>query len=421
MRLPSGFVRHSSEGTGNRMTETALKAPFPVSENVARMQPSSTLAAMQAAIALRQEGHDVVDFGPGEPDFDTPAHIKEAAARAIQAGQTKYTPTGGTKKFQESVAGYYEREFGARVNPSEVSATAGGKQGIFNAVVTLCGPGDDVLIPKPYGVTFPEIATFAGARPVFIETEETGFQLTAEQVESAITPKTKLIIINSPSNPSGRVIPPAEFERILRVTAERGVYVVSDECYLKFVYEPAEVFSAATLGPELRGRLCIAGSFSKTYAMTGWRIGYTIAPAAWTREMAKVQSHSTSNPSSISQAAAVAAFDSPQDCVGVMLAEYRERRDWLVKALGTVPGLGCAEPEGAFYAFPCVRGCFGGGIKTSADFADRLLREAHTVVTDGAGFGVAGYIRMSYATSMERLEEGLARIRRVTEKYAKEQ
>jgi aspartate aminotransferase len=400
------------------MTETALKPPFPVAGNVARMQPSSTLAAMQAAIALRGEGHDVVDFGPGEPDFDTPAHIKEAAARAMQAGQTKYTPTGGTKKFQESVAGYYDREFAAPVNAAEVMATAGGKQGIFNAVVTLCGPGDDVLIPKPYWVTFPEIATFAGARPVFIETEETGFQLTAEQVESAITPRTKLIIINSPSNPSGRVIPPAEFERIMRVVAERGVYAVSDECYLRFVYEPAEVFSAATLAPELRERLCIAGSFSKTYAMTGWRIGYTIAPAAWTREMAKVQSHSTSNPSSISQAAAIAAFDSEQTRVGEMLAEYRKRRDWLVGAIEKIPGLGCAQPEGAFYVFPCVRGCLGGEIETSADFADRLLREAHTVVTDGAGFGVEGYIRISYATSMERLEEGIRRVRRVAEKYA---
>ncbi|MFL6335633.1 MAG: pyridoxal phosphate-dependent aminotransferase [Pyrinomonadaceae bacterium] len=397
---------------------TAIKTSFPVSPNVARMQPSSTLAAMQAAIALRHEGHDVVDFGPGEPDFDTPAHIKEAAARAMQAGQTKYTPTGGTKKFQETVAAYYEREFGVRVNPSEVVATAGGKQGIFNAVVTLCGAGDDVLIPKPYWVTFPEIATFAGARPVYIETEETGFQLTAEQVEAAITPHTKLIIINSPSNPSGRVIPPAEFERIMRVVAARGIYAVSDECYLKFVYEPAEVFSAATLAPELRERLCIAGSFSKTYAMTGWRIGYTIAPAAWTREMSKVQSHSTSNPSSISQAAAVAAFESSQDCVGEMLAEYRRRRDWLMGALAEIQGLGCAQPEGAFYVFPCVSGCLGGELKTSADFADRLLREAHTVVTDGAGFGAEGYVRISYATSMERLEEGIRRIRRVAEKYA---
>ncbi len=401
------------------MTETALKTSFPVAPNVARMRPSSTLAAMQAAIALRNEGHDVVDFGPGEPDFDTPEHIKEAAAAAMRAGQTKYTPTSGTKQFQESVAGYYEREFGARVGASEVMATAGGKQGIFNAVVTLCGPGDEVLIPKPYWVTFPEIVNFAGATPVYIDTEETGFQLTAEQVAAAVTPRTKLLIVNSPSNPSGRVIPGREFERILRVAAERGVYVVSDECYLRFVYEPAEVFSAAMLDAGLRERLCIAGSFSKTYAMTGWRIGYTIAPAAWTKEMSKVQSHSTSNPSSISQAAAVAAFESSQDCVGGMLTEYRRRRDWLVGALGEVPGLGCARPEGAFYVFPCVRGCFGGEIKTSADFADRLLREAHTVVTDGAGFGVEGYIRISYATSMERIEEGFARIRRLAEKYAR--
>ncbi|HEY0170930.1 MAG TPA: pyridoxal phosphate-dependent aminotransferase [Pyrinomonadaceae bacterium] len=400
------------------MTETATQTGFRAAPNVARMQPSSTLAAMQAAMALRAEGHDVVDFGPGEPDFDTPEHIKEAAAAAMRAGQTKYTPTGGTRRLQEAVAGYYEREFGARVDPREVTATAGGKQGIFNAVVTLCGPGDEVLIPKPYWVTFPEIVTFAGATPVFIDTEETGFQLTAAQVARAVTPRTRLIIVNSPSNPSGRVIPPREFEAVMRVVEERGIYAVSDECYLRFVYEPAEVFTAATLAPELRERLCIAGSFSKTYAMTGWRIGYAIAPAAWASEMNKVQSHSTSNPSSISQAAAIAAFESSQECVGVMLAEYRKRRDWLIEALRAVPGLGCAEPEGAFYAFPCVRGCFGGEIKTSADFADRLLREAHTVVTDGAGFGVDGYIRISYATSMERLEEGLTRIRRVAEKYA---
>jgi aspartate aminotransferase len=400
------------------MAETATEVTFKASPNVARMQPSSTLAAMQAALALKSEGFDVVDLGPGEPDFDTPAHIKLAAAEAMRAGQTKYTPTAGTRRLQQAIVGYYEREFGARVEPSEVTATAGGKQAIFNAVTTLCGPGDEVLIPKPYWVTFPEIVTFAGATPVYIDTEETGFHLTAEQVAASVTPRTKLIIINSPSNPSGRVIAPREFERVMETVAERGIYAVSDECYLRFVYEPAEVFSAATLAPELRARLCIAGSFSKTYAMTGWRIGYSIAPAAWTREMNKVQSHSTSNPSSISQAAATAAFESSQECVGVMLAEYRRRRDWLVKALSDVPGLGCVEPEGAFYVFPDVRGCLRGELKTSADFADRLLKEAHTVVTDGAGFGCEGFVRMSYATSMERLEEGVSRIRRVAGKYA---
>jgi aspartate aminotransferase len=400
------------------MAETATEVSFKPSPNVARMQPSSTLAAMQAAMNLRASGVDVVDLGPGEPDFDTPAHIKEAGAEAMRAGQTKYTPTGGTRKLQEAIAAYYEREFGAGVNPSEVMATAGGKQAIFNAVVTLCGAGDEVLIPKPYWVTFPEIVNFAGATPVYIDTEATGFHLNAEEVSAAITPRTKLLIVNSPSNPSGRVIAPEEFRKIMEVTAERGVYVVSDECYLRFVYPPAEVFTAATLAPELRERLCIAGSFSKTYAMTGWRIGYSIAPAAWTREMNKVQSHSTSNPSSISQAAAIAAFNSSQECVSEMLAEYTRRRDWLIKALRDVPGFRCLEPEGAFYVFPDVRGCYGNGVKSSADFTDRLLQEAQTVVTDGAGFGCDGYIRMSYATSMERLEEGVSRIRRVADKYA---
>lgn len=400
------------------MAETVREFSFSPPANVARMQPSSTLAAMQAALAMKSAGVDVVDFGAGEPDFDTPEHIKEAAAEAMRAGQTKYTPTAGTRKLQEAIVGYYEREFGARLDAGEVMATAGGKQAIFNAVVTLCGEGDEVLIPKPYWVTFPEIATFAGARPVFINTEQTGFQLTAEQVAEAITPRTRLIIINSPSNPSGRVISPAEFRKIMEVCAERGVYVVSDECYLRFVYTPAEVYTAATLPAELRAHLCIAGSFSKTYAMTGWRIGYSVAPAAWTREMNKVQSHSTSNPSSISQAAAVAAFTSSQGCVAEMLAEYRRRRDWLIPALQAVPGFDCPEPEGAFYAFPSVRGCYGDEVKTSADFADKLLKEAQTVVTDGAGFGVDGFIRISYATSMDRLEEGVTRIRRVAEKYA---
>jgi aspartate aminotransferase len=400
------------------MAETKTQADFKPSANVERMQPSSTLAAMQAAVAMRAAGVDVVDFGPGEPDFDTPEHIKQAAAEAMRAGQTKYTPTAGTRKLQESIVGYYEREFGARLDAGEVMATAGGKQAIFNAVVTLCGPGDEVLIPKPYWVTFPEIVTFAGATPVFIDSETTGFQLTAEQVAEAITPRTKLIIINSPSNPSGRVIPPREFEKIMETVAARGIYVVSDECYLRFVYPPAEVFTAATLPAELRARLCIAGSFSKTYAMTGWRIGYSVAPAAWTREMNKVQSHSTSNPSSLSQAAAVAAFTSSQECVAAMLAEYTRRRDWLVRALAGVHGFCCAEPEGAFYVFPDVRGCLGKGLKSSDAFADLLLKEAKTVVTDGAGFGCEGFIRISYATSMERLEEGVARIRRIAEKCA---
>jgi aspartate aminotransferase len=399
------------------MTKPALES-FTRSERIAQMQASSTLAAMQKALAMRASGVDVVDLGAGEPDFDTPPHIKRAAEAAMSAGETKYTSTGGTRALQEAIVNYYAREFDARYDTSEVMATAGGKQALFNAIVSLVNAGDEVLIAKPYWVTFPEIVKFAGATPVFIETEETGFQLTAEQVRRAITPRTKLIIINSPSNPSGRVIPPAEFRRIMEILAERGIYVISDECYLRFVYSPAEVFSASSLAPELRARLCIAGSFSKTYAMTGWRIGYALAPREWTKAMLLVQGHSTSNPNSIAQRAATEAFNSSQERVGTMLAEYAARREWLMGALRDVPGFECVSPEGAFYAFPNVRGCLRGKVKTSAELADKLLDEQQTVVTDGAGFGAAGYLRISYATSLEHLKEGVRRIRLVAESCA---
>ncbi len=369
--LPETGKRDDRQQT--RMTKPALEK-FPLSERITQMQASSTLAAMQKAQALRASGVDVVDLGAGEPDFDTPEHIKLAATEAMHAGETKYTATGGTRPLQTAIINHYERE---------------------------------------------EIVKFAGAQPVFIETEETGFQLTAEQVRRAITPRTKLIIINSPSNPSGRVIPPAEFRRIMEVVAEHGIYAVSDECYLRFVYPPAEVFSAATLAPELRARLCIAGSFSKTYAMTGWRMGYALAPREWTKAMLLVQGHSTSNPNSIAQRAATEAFNNSQDCVSAMLAEYSARREWLVAALAGIPGLSCFAPEGAFYAFPNVRGCLRGKVKTSADFAEKLLNDEQTVVTDGAGFGADGYIRISYATSLERLQEGVRRIRRVAEACAR--
>jgi aspartate aminotransferase len=279
-------------------------------------------------------------------------------------------------------------------------------------VVSLINPGDEVLIAKPYWVTFPEVIFFAGGTPVYIETEETGFLLNAEQVERAITPRTKLIILNSPSNPSGRVIPPREFQRIMEVLAERGVYVISDECYLRYVYPPAEVFSAATLPNELRNRLCIAGSFSKTYAMTGWRMGYALASPEWTRAMLKVQGHSTSNANSIAQSAGVEALNGPQESVTAMLSEYTSRRAWLLAALREIPGITCNEPEGAFYAFPSIKACLGGQIKTSGEFAQRLLDEEQTVVTDGAGFGAEGYLRISYATSMDQLEEGIKRLKR---------
>jgi len=378
------------------------------------MKASSTLAAMQAAEVMRAEGIDVVDLGAGEPDFDTPQNIKNAAAEAIEAGLTKYTPAAGTRKLQKAIIDFYQREFAAHYESNEVVATAGGKQAIFNALVSLINPDDDVLIPKPYWVTFPEIVTFASGRSLFIETEENDFVLTADMVRRAFTPKTKLIILNSPSNPSGRVIPPPEFERILEIVAEHNAYAISDECYLRFVYPPNKVFSAAALRPELRKRLCIAGSFSKTYAMTGWRVGYSLANADWTRAMLKVQGHSTSNATSISQAAATEAFNGPQESVATMLAEYTSRREWLLPALNEIQGIRCPKPEGAFYAFPDLRGCLRGRI-SSAEFVNQLLEREHTVVTDGAAFGADGFIRISYATSMEQLRKGVERIRKVVE------
>ena len=394
-----------------------VMSPFPVSENVARMQSSATMAAMQAAEALRAAGANVCDFGAGEPDFDTPDNIKQAAERAMRAGRTKYTANAGIRELQRAIIDFYHNEFGTEYQPNEVMATAGGKQAVFNAVVTLLNPGDEALIPKPYWVTFPEIVVFAGGKPVFIETEETDFVLTVDQVERTITPRTKLLILNSPSNPSGRVLPPNEFRRIMELTTERGIYVVSDECYLRFVYPPGQVFSAASLPARLRSRLCIAGSFSKTYAMTGWRVGYALAPAEWTKAMLKVQGHSTSNTNSIAQWAAVEALTGPQESVGIMLKEYTTRREWLLNELSEIPGFKCNEPEGAFYAFPDVRGCLKKDLKTSGDFAQRLLEDEQTVVTDGAGFGAEGFLRISYATSMEQIQEGVKRIKRFAEKY----
>jgi aspartate aminotransferase len=399
------------------MKTSPAMSPFPVSENVSRMQSSSTLAAMQAAQALRAAGADVVDFGAGEPDFDTPANIKRAAEEAMLAGKTKYTSTGGIRELQDAIANFYRNRFGAEYATSEVMATSGGKQAIFNAVITLLNDGDEALIPKPYWVSFPEIVVFAGGKPVFIETEETDFLVTAEQVERDITSRTKLLILNSPCNPSGRVLAPSEFRRIMELAAQRDIYVVSDECYLRFVYPPADVFSAASLPGELRTKLCIAGSFSKTYAMTGWRMGYALGPAEWIKAMLKVQGHSTSNPTSIAQYAAIEALNGPQESVAEMLAEYTSRRSWLLSALGEVPGLKCSEPEGAFYAFPDVRGCLKKVLQSSADFAQRLLEEEQTVVTDGTGFGTPGFVRISYATSMAQLEEGVKRIRRFAERH----
>lgn len=386
----------------------------PFSENINKMKGSSTLKAAQAATRLREEGHKVIDLTVGEPDFDTPEFIKQFAWEGLQKSLTKYTPAAGLKIFKESICEYYAKEFSSDIIPTEIAASCGGKQGLFNAITTIVNAGEEVLLPKPYWVTFPEIVNFIGGKNVYIETEETDFILTADQVKDAITDKTKLLVINSPNNPTGRVVPADEMRKIFDVCIENEIYVITDECYLLFVYPPAEVFAAASLPKEYRKYICVSGSFSKTYAMTGWRIGYTITNEAWTKQMVKLQSHSATHPTSFVQYACAKAFQNTEqsmDAVNKMLAEYKKRRDWFIPALQEIEGLKVAMPEGAFYAFLDVRDLLGGRFKTSAGFSEQLLEESHVVTTDGEGFGADGFIRLSYATSMENLETAVEKIK----------
>ncbi|QQS41515.1 MAG: pyridoxal phosphate-dependent aminotransferase [Acidobacteriota bacterium] len=394
---------------------SAAQKGIAFSKNILKMKGSSTLKAAQLATRLREEGRDVIDLTVGEPDFDTPQFIKDFALEGLQKGITKYTPTAGLRLFRESVIDYYSKVFGAALAEGEIAASCGGKQALFNAVNTLVDEGEDVLVPKPYWVTFPEIVNFVGANNVFIDTEETDFILTADQVRDAITPKTKLLIVNSPNNPTGRVIPAAEMRKIIETCAERGVYVLTDECYLLFVYPPGEVFTSAVLPEELRRYVCVAGSFSKTFAMTGWRIGYTIAGEEWTKQMLKLQSHSASHPTSFVQYACARALQDParmSDAVGTMLAEYERRRDYLIPELQKIGGFKTAMPEGAFYAFVDVRELLGDKYQRSADLVDALLNSKYVATTDGEGFGADGFIRISYATSMENLERAVEKIAR---------
>jgi len=377
------------------------------------MEVSSTLAVLMEAERLRAQGVDLVDLGAGEPDFPTPQEIKQAAERAIDENFTKYTSASGIAPLKKAIVDMLRRDFGAAYKPSQVIVTVGGKQAIFNAMAALLNPGDDVLIPKPYWVTFPEIAKFLQANPVYIETEANEFDLTADAVLNSITPKSRLLILNSPSNPSGRVISPEEFQNIVVGAAGRGLWVISDECYLQFAYPPARPFTAGELPEELKSRVMICGSFSKTYAMTGWRIGYGLGPEQWVQSMIKIQSHSTSNANSIAQKAAIEAAAGPQDSIAHMLEEYRRRRDWLIPALNEIEGIRCLMPEGAFYAFPDVRGLLKGAIKTTSELSSLLLEKAHVVVTAGSAFGAEGYLRISYANSLENIQKAVGRIREV--------
>lgn len=364
-----------------------------------------------AADKLRAQGITVIDLGVGEPDFPTPENIRTAAKTAIDEGFTRYTATTGIAGLRKAVCEKLNQDFGSDYALENCCIMPGGKQGIFNAVLALVNSGDEVLMENPCWVSFPEIVRFADAVPVAINTEATDFHLTAELVRNSITPRTRLLIINSPSNPTGRVIAPDEFRKIVEVAAEHNVWVISDECYQQFVYAPRQPFSAAALPAELRGRVMIAGSFSKTYAMTGWRIGFNTGHPEWITEVIKIQSHSATHPSSISQKAAIAALSQSQQSVQQMLAEYERRAQWLIPALNQIPGMTCSQPEGAFYAFPNIKGLMkDGGFASSGEVAHELLHKHGVVITPGSAFGVDGYLRLSYANSLEAIQEAVRRI-----------
>lgn len=380
------------------------------SQRIGRIGVSATMRVFVAAAELRSSGADVVDFSAGEPDFPTPDHIKQAAIRAIEGNFTRYTSAGGTLELREAVCARHRADFATGYQPSECVVSAGGKHAIFNLIQILVGAGDEVVIPVPYWVTYNDVVEYAGGRPVFVETGESdGFRLTAAMVEAKLTPKTRMVIVNSPSNPSGAVLGAAEFERLYEITARRGIYILTDECYGRLLYDGAP-FSAASL-PGAKRTVLVAGSLSKTYAMTGWRIGYSLTPEPIAQAALKLQSHSTSNPNSIAQKAALEALRGPQDAVSAMLAEYRRRRDFVVGRLRRIPGVRCAEPQGAFYAYPNVADVLkAGGIRNTEEFSERLLREQMVAVVPGAAFGTHEHIRLSYAASMRDLERGLDRI-----------
>ena len=359
---------------------------------------------------LRSEGIDVVDFGAGEPDFPTPDNIKQAAIRAIEQNFTKYTPASGTAELKKAVCERHAQDFGTAYKLNECIITVGGKHAVFNLTQALVNPGDEVVIPAPYWVTYKDVVNYAGGKCVFVDTDEAqGFCLTAAMIEPHLTERTKLVLINSPSNPSGAVMDRGEFEQIFRLTSERGIYLLTDECYSKFLYD-SEPYSIASM-PGAKETVLVAGTLSKTYAMTGWRIGFALVPAPIVTAMNKLQSHSTSNPTSISQKAAVEALRGPQDSVGVMLAEYRKRRYFVVARLRAIPGVKCAEPRGAFYAYPNLGVVIGkNGIQDTLQLSERLLSDAHVAVVPGEAFGTEQHVRISYATSMHELERGLDRL-----------
>ncbi|TWB16856.1 aspartate aminotransferase [Nitrospirillum amazonense] len=393
-----------------------------VAERLARIKPSQTIAVTAKARALKAAGRDIIGLGAGEPDFDTPDNIKQAAIRAIQQGQTKYTDVDGTPELKRAVCLKFKRENELEYKPEQVSVGTGGKQVIFNAMMATLSPGDEVIIPAPYWVSYPDIVLMAEGTPVFVECgAESGFKMRADQLERAITPRTKWVMLNSPSNPSGAAYTYEEMKALTDVLVRHPhVWVFTDDMYEHLVYDGFTFVTPAQVEPALYDRTLTVNGVSKAYAMTGWRIGYGAGPTQLIKAMANVQSQSTSNPSSISQAAAVEALVGPQDFIKERAEVFRQRRDLVVSMLNQATGIHCPRPEGAFYVYPSCAGTLGkttpagAVLKTDEDFVTYLLESEGVAVVQGSAFGLAPHFRISYATSTEALEEACRRIQRAT-------
>lgn len=390
-----------------------------VSQRAARVQPSPTLSITAKIKALQAEGRDIMAFGAGEPDFDTPAHIKQAAKDALDQGFTKYTPSSGIEPLKKAVCEKLERENGLHYETKNIIVSVGGKHSLYNIFMAMIDPGDEVIIPSPYWVSYPEQVRLCDGVPVYVDMPESDdFKLKASSVEAALTPKTKALVLNSPSNPTGAVFDPEEIRKIAKLAVEKDFWVISDEIYDRLTYGEKPL-SIASLGSDIYKRTLTVNGCSKSYSMTGWRIGYAAGPVEIVKAMGRLQDQSTSNPTSIAQKAAVAALTGPQDVVEEMRKAFQERRDVLVAGLNKIPGVRCPNPGGAFYVFPDVSGWYSGEIKGSDALAGVLLEEYGVGVTPGSGFGADNCIRMSYATSMEVIKGGLERLARAANDLAK--
>jgi aspartate aminotransferase len=377
------------------------------SESISRIQVSSTAAVVARADQLKASGANLVDFGAGEPDFPTPENIKRAAAEALELNFTRYTPTGGIRDLRKAIVERHRRDFGSDYKPEECVVTVGGKQAIFQAVAAIVNPGDEVILPVPYWTSYLDIIRYCDGQPVLVHTHEReGFRLWANDVERLVTPRTRLIIVNSPGNPTGAVISNDELEKLLGLAERHSVWLLTDECYCRFLYDGRAPFSLAA--SKNRRNLIVAGSLSKTYAMTGWRVGFALGAKELVANMVKLQSHSTSNVTSFVQRGALEALAGPQDSVESMRAEYERRRNRIVAGLRALPSVDCAVPGGAFYVYPNVKAYLSPEFEVNA-LASRLLDEALVAVVPGPAFGTDHHLRFSYAASLEQIEEGLAR------------